>query len=70
MVSHLTGRGVYRRRGKVIRAIMDGCGMLVAVRSDRGLPFSENLFAWSCILLHGEMKQHRVTQRSVPRLVS
>jgi hypothetical protein len=53
-----------------MRAIMDGLGILVALRSDRGLPFSENLFAWSCILLHGEMKQHRVTQRSVPRLVS
>ena len=53
-----------------MRAIMDGLGILVAVRSDRGLPFSENLFAWFCILFHGEMKQHRVTQRSMPRLVS
>jgi hypothetical protein len=53
-----------------MRAIMDGLGVLVALRSDRGLPFSENLFAWFCILYHGEMKQHRVTLRSLPRLVS
>ena len=43
-------------------AIMDARGILVAVRSDRGLPFSENLFAWFCISFHGETKQHRVTQ--------
>ena len=48
-----------------MRAIMDVCGKLVAVRSDRGLPFSENLFAWFCILLPGEMKRHRVTQAAI-----
>jgi len=53
-----------------MRAIMDECGILVAVRSDRCLPFSENLFAWFRISFHGEMKQHRVTQRSMPRVVS
>jgi hypothetical protein len=53
-----------------MRAIMAGRGLLVAVRSDRDLLFSENLFAWLCISFHGEMKQHRVTQRSMPRLVS
>ena len=33
-----------------MRAIMDGLGILVALRSDRGLPFSENLFAWFCLM--------------------
>jgi len=53
-----------------MKAIVDGFGILVAVRSDRGLPFSENLFAWFCILFQRDMKQHRGTQRSMPRLVS
>ena len=37
-----------------MRAIMAGRGILVAVRSDRDLPFSENLFAWLCISFYGE----------------
>jgi len=53
-----------------MRAIMAGRGILVAVRSDRDLPFSENLFAWSRISFHGEMKQHRVTQRFMARLLA
>jgi hypothetical protein len=39
-----------------MRAIMAGRGTLVAVRSDRDLPFSENLFARLCISFHGEWR--------------
>ena len=49
---------------------MAGREIPVAVRLDGDLPFSENLFAWFCISLNGEMKHHRVPQRSLPRLVS
>jgi hypothetical protein len=41
-----------------MRAIMAGREIPVVVKSDRDLPFSENLFARFCISFNGEMKHH------------